>query len=200
MRKLILLFAIALMATTSLTAQNASQIAGASQWTWFGIDYTHCYFLMPMDFPSVSDLEAKFEAWNNLVLTERDKYIDKTIGKSRKIKYDIDMIKERNAEIDAKSRLTEDGFKTSHLSSDMIQDIVDNYDIDEGMKGIGLVLIAESYSKPNVKGAYYVTFFDMESRQVLYTERMLGKPSGFGLRNYWAGSYRDVLKDLGKEF
>ena len=122
------------------------------------------------------------------------------MSKTRDIKFYVDMIKERNGEIIVKDQLTEDGFKSSHLSPDMIQGIVDNYFIEEDMKGIGLVFIAESYSKPNVQGAYYVTFFDMETRKVLYTERMLGKPSGFGLRNYWAGSYYNVLKDVGKKF
>ncbi len=200
--KNLLLTAIALFAAVSISSgQNVSKIEQAPAWTWFGIDYTQCYFLTPMDFPSVSDLEEKIGAWNDLILLERDKFIEKTImTKKRKIKYYVDMVKERNEEIDVKSRLTEDGFKSSHLEPEMIQGIVDSYFIEDDMKGIGLVFIAESYSKPNVAGAYYVTFFDMETRQVIFTERMLGKPSGFGLRNYWAGSYYKVLKDVGKKF
>ena len=180
-------------------SQSLSEVNKAKEWTWFGIDYTNCYFLTPMDFPSISDLEAKIGAWNDLVLLERDKFIEKTIGR-RDINYYVDMIKEKNAEIDVKSRLSDDDFKTTHIESGMIQDIVDGYYIDDDMEGIGLVLIAESYSKPNVKGSYYVTFFDIATRKVISSERMLGKASGFGLRNYWANSYYQVLKSVGKKY
>ncbi|NOX86391.1 MAG: hypothetical protein GXO86_10590 [Chlorobi bacterium] len=61
-------------------------------------------------------------------------------------------------------------------------------------------MIAESYSKPNVQGAYYVTFFDIATKKVLSTERMLAKPGGFGLRNYWAKTYYTVLKEVGKKY
>ena len=102
--------------------------------------------------------------------------------------------------INVKSRITDDGFLSSHMESNQVQGIIDSYRVPDDMQGVGLVFIAESYSKPNVKGAYYVTFFDISTKKVLITERMLGKPSGFGLRNYWAGSYNNVLKVIGKKY
>ena len=38
----------------------------------------------------------------------------------------------------------------------------------------------------------------MDSKQVYFSERMLGKPSGFGLRNYWANAIYDILKLIRK--
>lgn len=199
MKKTLFAFIGLMIFGSALFSQSTADISKAKELTWFGIDYTNCYYLTPMDFPSVSDLEAKIGAWNDLVLLEREKFLDKPFG-GKKFNFAVDMIKEKNAEIDVKSRLSEDGFKTTHLEVSMIQDIVNSYFIDEDMTGIGLILIAESYSKPNVKGSYYVTFFDIASRKVISTERLLGKPSGFGLRNYWAGSYYSVLKTTGKKY
>ena len=187
----------AIVISAGLNAQSSSDIKNASEWTWLGIDYTNCYFLTKMDFPSVSDLESKISAWNNLVLLEREKYIEKTL-KGKKINFYIDWIQEINSTIDAKSRLSDDGFLSTHLEEIQIQEIVGSYDLPADLSGIGLVFIAESYSKPNVQGAYYVTFFDISSKKVISTKRMLGKASGFGMRNYWANSYYMVLKDLGK--
>ena len=195
---LIALFSIVIL-SAGLQAQTIDDVKKAKQWTWFGIDYTQCYFLTPMDFPNVTDLEDKITAWNDLIILEQDKYIGKTIGR-KDINFYVDMIKDMNKEIDVRSRLSEDAFLTSHLDPNMIQGIIDGYFIDEGMTGIGLVLIAESYSKPNVKGAYYVTFFDMATKKVITTERMLGKAQGFGLRNYWAKSYHQVLVAIGKKY
>jgi hypothetical protein len=89
---------------------------------------------------------------------------------------------------------------SSHLEQADIQGIVNTYNLREGASGIGLVFIVESLSKPNVKGAYWVTFFDAKTKKVISTERYLGKAGGFGLRNYWAKSYYNVMMEAGKEF
>ena len=199
MKKSLITFCALLIFASTISAQSVSDISKAKEWTWFGIDYTSCYFLSPMDFPSVSDLRSKIGAWNDLVLLERAKFIEKPFG-GKDFVYYVDMIKDRNEEIDVKGHISEDGFKTTHLEPNMIQEMINSYFIDDELTGIGLVLIAESYSKPNVKGSYYVTFFDIESRKVISTERMLGKPKGFGLRNYWANSFYIVLKSTGKKY
>jgi hypothetical protein len=198
MKRFILLIVFIAIASFSFS-QSPTDVKSNDDWTWLGIDYTHCYFLTKMDFPSVSDLESKIQAWNDLVLMEREKYIDKTlVGKN--IDYYTDMVEELNEEIDVKSRLSNDGFLATHMEEVMIQEIVGGYNIPDELTGIGLIFIAESYSKPNVQGAYFVTFFDMETKRVLITERMLGKAKGFGLRNYWAGSYYRVLQEVGKRY
>ncbi len=38
----------------------------------------------------------------------------------------------------------------------------------------------------------------MDSKQVYFSERMIGKPLGFGLRNYWANAIYDILKLIRK--
>ncbi len=199
MKKTMIAFFAACLLSFSLISQNTADFANEKDWTWFGIDYTNCYFIGPIDFPNLTDLESKISAWNELVVVERAKYIEKTL-KGRKISYYTDMVKDLNSEIDVKSRLSDDDFKSTHMESPMIQEIVSKYSIPEEMTGVGLVFIAESYSKPNVQGAYYVTFFDIATKKVLSTERMLGKASGFGLRNYWANSYYVVLKAIGKKY
>jgi hypothetical protein len=46
------------------------------------------------------------------------------------------------------------------------------------------------------EGAFFVTFINMNTKEVLFTERMTGEPGGFGLRNYWAGSVYNILKRI----
>lgn len=44
-------------------------------------------------------------------------------------------------------------------------------------------------------GAYYhVVFFNMETKEVLLQERVQGLVIGAGIRNYWAGSYFNVME------
>jgi len=186
-----------------LSSAGFSQSSGSEfntdEITWFGIDYTHCYFLNPIDFPSRVDLKNKLKSWNDLVVYEQEKFIEKTL-QGKHVEYETDVVEERNNAVEIKSKITEDGFKSSHLQSDQIQAIINSYNIKGGLSGTGLVLIAESYSKPNEQGAYYVTFFDIETKKVFVTERMLGKAKGFGLRNYWANSFYKVLLEVGKKY
>jgi hypothetical protein len=38
----------------------------------------------------------------------------------------------------------------------------------------------------------------MKTKELLIHERLKEKPSGFGLRNYWAGSIYRVIKEIKK--
>lgn len=199
MKKLLFILIIGTLVVSSSNAQSSADVANSTKWTWFGIDYTNCYFIMSYDFPSVSDLESKITAWNNLVLTEREKFLVKPF-KGKTLDFSVEMVQELNDGIDVKSKISNDEMLSSHMESSQIQEIVKNYSVPEDLSGVGLVFIAESYSKPNEQGAYYVTFFDIASKKVLSTERMLGKAKGFGLRNFWANSYYVILKELGKTY
>lgn len=199
MKKLLFVLFISTSAIFSSYAQSSEDISNSTNWTWFGIDYTNCYYIMSYDFPSVSDLESKIGAWNNLVLTEREKFLVKPF-KGKTLAYSIDMVTEINEGIDVKSRISNDPMLSTHMDKSQIQEIVNNYQIPNDLSGIGLIFIAECYNKPNEQGAYYTTFFDIASKKVLSTERKLGKASGFGIRNYWANSYYVILKELGKTY
>ncbi len=65
--------------------------------------------------------------------------------------------------------------------------------------GYGLVFIVESYSKTAVKGNIWVTFFHVPTKKVVFTKKMAGKASGFGVRNYWTGAVFDVMKQCNQQ-
>lgn len=198
MKKTLLILLSALFVSANSFGQS-SDISNAKNWTWMGIDYTHCYFITSLDFIDADELLSKTKAWNNLVYTEREKYIEKTL-ENKKVEFSADMVRDRNMEIDMEDRITDDVSLYKHLDREQIEDIVNSYDIPANLSGIGLLLIAESYSKPEEAGAYFVTFFDLDTKKVLGTERKSGKAKGFGLRNYWANSFYRVLKEIGKEY
>jgi hypothetical protein len=198
MKKSILLLLTVFYLSTISFGQN-STVSNAKEWTWLGIDYTHCYFITSIDFVNADDLFEKTKAWNNLGYTEREKYIEKPL-KSKKVVLSSNMINERNAEIDIEKRITDDESFYMHLDKDQVIKIVSEYNIPDDLSGIGLVLIAESYNKLEESGAYYVTFIDLDTKEVLCTERKLGKARGFSFRNYWAYTYYLVIKEIGKEY
>ncbi len=84
------------------------------------------------------------------------------------------------------------------LGEDEVKKIISEYDIT-GKEGIGLVFIMESFNKNKELGYIWVTFFDLETKEVLLSNKMSGKPGGFGIRNYWAKSYYNVMKSIEKK-
>ena len=60
------------------------------------------------------------------------------------------------------------------------------------------MLIATTLDKGNGIGYYTAVLFDPATQEVILQMDMTGKPGGFGLRNYWAGSVYNALKKQGK--
>ena len=199
MRKTFLLIIIIFISAAFGKAQTIDDIYNAESITWYGLDYKNAYFISTIDFPDPYALKSKFSAWNDLIIHEREKYnLEKFFNTDVNIK--LDMMEKRNERIRLKGRITDDDFKSSHLEHADIQEIVNTYTFDGEESGFGLVFIVESLSKPNAKGAYWVTFFDIKTKKVISTERYLGKAGGFGLRNYWAKSFYNVMMEAGKDF
>ena len=60
--------------------------------------------------------------------------------------------------------------------------------------GYGVVLVAKLLDKISDKAFYDLVVFDIATRNVLIKQEVSGNAGGFGLRNFWAASVRDVLK------
>ena len=85
-----------------------------------------------------------------------------------------------------------------HLSPESVQQILYSYDFGDHA-GIGLIIVVESFDKLSVKSSMYFTFFDLNSREILFSEKMVAKPGGFGLRNFWASTIYVNLKSIEKK-
>jgi hypothetical protein len=57
----------------------------------------------------------------------------------------------------------------------------------------------ESFDKTGEQASMYVTFINLSSKKVLMTERLTAEPTGFGLRNYWAGAVYSMYKQISKK-
>ncbi len=198
MKKTFFISFIMLSMSLIINAQTADDIKTAKDLTFFGVDYTNCYFVHSQAFYDLDDVKAKIIAWNNLFKSEYEKYLAKNFSK-RKITFSDEMIRRINEQIDPATRVSDDESLYNHLNPEQIPLIIDNYKFSSELTGIGFILIAECYSKPEEKGSYYVVFFDIPTKKVLTVDRMTGKARGFGLRNYWANSYYVVLKDVGSK-
>ncbi len=162
--------------------------------TWFGLDYSKAHFIDSRAFPDPYKLQNKlFPEWNELVFREKKKFdIAKSFNKND-VNYSIDYVNQINSRVDIFSQITNDRYRRISFNNDSIQKIIEAYQINENVDGVGLVFIVECLNKPYYEAIYWVTFFDLNTKKVLLTEQIYGKPSGAGLHNYWANSFYDAL-------
>lgn len=195
-----LLTGLLLAITITAFAQSKEDVFdGNKNVTWLGLDFSDYKFIgeatqfADAGEVSNSDLRDKFfPAWNNLFLTEKDKYeVADAIGRTE-VDYAIDVTNNSNSKI--KSGFTSSDESEYHrLKEADISNIVRSYNYD-GNKGIGMMFIVESMSKEQKQSSIWVTFINMDSKKVIFTERVDAKAGGFGFRNYWAKSFFNTLK------
>jgi hypothetical protein len=92
-------------------------------------------------------------------------------------------VTERNREVDTNSLVIDD--QNYKINRSDINNIVSNYNTD--LKGFGLVIIVESLNKPKRVATMHATFFNIQSKEIVFTKELKGKPSGFWFSSYWQG-------------
>ncbi len=162
--------------------------------TYMGIDFSNakCFGEERFD---VTDITRKI---NDLVINEYDKYNVTEALKKNFVNIKFDLTWKLNAKIEADNFFTYSPGDLNKMKEEDIQKIVSMYDFSsyEKNKGIGLVFIVDNINKKEDKESVWVTFLDMNSNKVIFTEKVIGKSGGFGLRNYWVRPFYEIIKDI----
>jgi hypothetical protein len=116
-----------------------------------------------------------------------------------KVKYATDVTDKLNASIKGKEFFSDNPDDYKKLNEEKVAGLVKKYNFKDNT-GVGLMFIVDGMSKAKEEAGAWVTFVDMKSKKVLYTYYATGKATGFGFRNYWAGAFLKILKDLKKEY
>lgn len=196
MKKIVLLFIVVFAFSFAAQSQfTKSDVFKVSEITFYGLDFSNVRLVGSEGFTDPYTIQNQFfRSWNNLFIAEPDKYnLAEVFGKSN-VTINLDIVTERNAMPDPGELVTNEPYS---FGADVVSDIIAEY--DTGEEGIGLVFIIESFSKTDEMGYMWVTFFDKSTGEVLLSKHMAGNAGGFGLRNYWAKSYYNVMKDIGKK-
>ncbi|HEY5748908.1 MAG TPA: hypothetical protein VIU12_22715 [Chryseolinea sp.] len=198
MKRIAFLFFV--LAAFSAKAQTKSDVFRPEvPVTWLGLDFSRANFIGDREkFGSESDVRHLLDAWNDIILKEPDKYnVAKAIGR-KKVENNLLAVKAHNSELDVLSMFSDEKKDYLHLTVSDINEIIAGYDLN-GLSGIGLMFKVESFSKTNKEGSIYVTFINLNTKEVLFSERMVAPPHGTGMRNFWAGCVFDILDKIGSK-
>lgn len=78
-------------------------------------------------------------------------------------------------------------------SVERVHALIRQYELPQ-TEGTGVVLVGLLLDKAAAKATYDVVFFDIATREILFTGDMTCSAGGFGLRNYWARTVYETLK------
>jgi hypothetical protein len=177
-----------MVAVTSF-AQNRSKAFSESTVTWYGVDYSLAKFTLITE--STQQIVSLYlPSINDVIVQEQEKYnIRKYFNKSN-LNIELDNVNEHNQKIDpAQLAITH----ASSITQDDVKKLIKSYKTT-GKSGMGLVLVAENMNKSTAIGSFYVCFFDLATKEIIDSQRYIGKASGVGFRNYWAGAVVNVMK------
>lgn len=166
--------------------------------TWLGIDFSHVKlvgeFTQFKDAGPISPEEFRdkyFPSINSLMIQEASKYDFKGMFMLSSLTPDLSMVSALNAAADAAKM--KDGQVNKFSSSD-IGTMVKSYQ-PAGKEGLGIILIADVFNKMMESAGYFVVVFNLGTKDVLLCEYVTEKAGGIGIRNYWAGSLYNLVKE-----
>ncbi|MCG9910286.1 MAG: hypothetical protein MH137_03215 [Flavobacteriales bacterium] len=185
MKKGVLVVLISL-AISSVYAQTSIRDREA---TFYGLDFSKSKMIGSEGFTNPTDIVDRFFfEWNNMMLDEKSKYNVKKAFNKDIVDYDFGPVSTNNKKVKASELVINRSYSIEEKD---VASIVRGYAIKG--KGLGIVMIVEKFDKTEEKASVYVTYFDKANKKILLTRKVAGKPSGFGLKAYWANAIGRIM-------
>lgn len=158
---------------------------------FYGVDYSQVKVFGAAESPL--EFKDAFRRINELFITEAKKY---NVGKRLRkevTEVSLDAVNQVNSSINESELQTS---KTEYgLDNEQIKAAIEALPIEK-TPGVGMVFVAQFLDKSRDRGTYEVVFFNTETKEIIEGWATEGKARGFGLRNFWAGSIYNALKNL----
>ena len=187
------------LATAAASAQTMKDIVTKPEipLTFMGLDFSATRYYGSPGTVSPSEMKALFTKMDELMVNEADKYDLAKAFHHNQVNHNISFAESVNAKIDSMSiRVINSTIRTAPLTPAKIEGMVKNYAYPVGSAGTGVVFVMEELDKPKELTVFWVTFVDLATKRMIYTEKIAGSAAGFGFRNHWAGGIYEALKAI----
>lgn len=185
---------------TVKTTTYAQDVFKTNEIIWYGLDFTKAHFVGQFDqgfgaMPATGyDMKKKWiPEWNALIAKEPKNFDLKKAFQKDNVYYDLNPLATINQNIDTDKCMS---YNTATIEKSEIAEMIKKYPAGDKKEGIGLVFIVENFDKGMETATVFVTFFDIKTKKILLCEKMQGKCVGVGMRNYWAGAIKNILKQI----
>jgi len=193
--------ALMLLGLTSLRVTRAAD-APSDALVWCGLDYSMVKMIGTADFKQPDQIfPGMLEQWNALFMKEMMPQLEKM---TTPVQSDLAAVTARNGKTSDKQIQREDGtkdemVKPTHITDADLASIVKSLTMTHD-SGTGLIFVMDRLVKAQETGCLYVVFFDVSSRKVLHSERVVTAAGGAGFRNYWFKPIKTAVSGLPKQY
>jgi len=199
MRQFICILFLAFTFTGNAQSNAAPSLAGTKV-TFLGLDFTQARFVGNVGFTDPDAIQNRImEEWNSVLMMEDEKY---NLMKPLKLtkensETNTAALMALNKSVSVKDIISNE--PPSDFGADDVKKSVAKYNL-KMKEGIGVAYVVETFNKLRSEAKIWVTFIDLSTGKVISTDLYIGKPAGFGFRNYWLGAVTDVHTQLKKKY
>ena len=191
MKKYALLLPV-IICVLSLTAQDVKPVFGSPSVVWYGMDFTKLKMIGFKDESPHTIRDTYFKDWNAVTLNiDMAKVFHKnTVANDVKGITQINSARETDALLaDAEVELTKAN----------IAEEVKLLPPSQQKKGLAVVFIGQSFNKTTDLATVHVVFFDIATREVLWSKKVTAKSSGGSTSKAWAGAMKTIISNIEKK-
>lgn len=172
-----------------------------SSFTWLGVDFTQAKLIGDAAAKTDAIVDHELTALNQVIVNEQKKYDVPGAFHRDSYKTSIGIVNKRNENINGDAMKSDDSEDFERLKAEDITKLVKSYDF-AGKHGVGALIVMEGMSKTSKSASMWVTLVDMDRKNVLMTERYIGKGQkwSFAWRNYWLATIKSVLDDVDDDY
>lgn len=162
---------------------------------WVGINFSKAKFTREeFDYPQ-EVLQRYLHDWNMLILNDQKKYDIRMSFRKPVMQYDLSVITKTNKSLRTNDLLTKNIKVNDVLSDEQMRELASALTLPQSLP-FALSFWVESFDSKVKTAAIWVVITKTETQEVVLCEKFLKKPSGFGLRNYWARTFYNVFYDI----
>ena len=191
MKKYALLLPI-IICVLALSAQDTKLVFGSPTVVWYGMDFTKLKMIGFKDESPHTIRDQYFKEWNAVTLS-----MDLAkVFKKNTVANDVKGVTQINSARETDALLAD---AEVELSKADIAAEVKLLPPSQQKKGLAVVFIAQSFNKTQDLATVHVVFFNIETREVLWSKKVTAKSSGGSTSKAWAGAMKTIITNIDKK-
>ena len=170
---------------------NIDKVFNSLSVVYYGVDMSMLKLTNPEKIGQDNFARHYIYAWISTYAKELppEKYISKWLKKKDNFTFESEDVQKRTELVDEKWIIWED----YSFSLEQLKEIIQSYDLKQN-SGLGFVINAENFNKKHEYMTLYYTFFDIQTREILWTTKIKGVPGGWGMNGFWSNGLTNTLK------
>jgi len=170
---------------------NIDKVFDSNNVIYYGVDMSMVKLTNPMKVGQDDYIRHYLYAWIQTFEKELSpyQYIRRWLKKKDGFTFEPEDVQKRAELVDEEWVIRE----SYSFSIEQLKEIIQSYELKQD-NGLGFVINAENFNKSREYMTLYYTFFDINSREILWATKIKGVPGGWGMNGFWSNGLTNSIK------